>query len=49
MYTKSDIFIIVICAVLVIGIYIYRKASGDMWYGIQWKNVFRAIRNKLFK
>ena len=49
MYTKFDMFVIVICAVLVIGIYIYRKASDEMWYGIQWHNIFRAIRNKLFK
>lgn len=48
MYTKFEATIIIICAVVVLATYIYRKASGDMWYGIQWGNVFRFIC-KLFK
>ena len=48
MYTQLDICIIIICAILVIGGYIYRKATGDMWYGINWKLVWKNIQ-KLFK
>ena len=44
MYTRLDMAIIVVCVVLVIGIYIYRKASGEMWYGINWGRVFYEIR-----
>ena len=44
MYQGHDIVIITISAILVIGIYIYRKASGDMWYGVQWGRVFYEIR-----
>ncbi len=49
MYTKLDICIIVICAVALIGIYIYRKASGQMWYGINWKRAFYEIRRAVCK
>ena len=49
MYTKLDILIIVIFAILVIGIYIYRKASGEMWYGINWKRCFYEIRRAICK
>lgn len=49
MYTKLDIFIITICAIAVIGGYIYRKASGDMWYGINWTRVFYEIRRAVCK
>lgn len=48
MYTELEIIIIITCTILVIGIYICRKASGEMWYGINWNNVFRTIR-KFFK
>lgn len=49
MYTKLDICITVIVAILVIGGYIYRKASGDMWYGINWKRAFYEIRRAICK
>lgn len=49
MYTKLDICIIIICAVLVIGIYIGLKASGEMWYGINWTRVFYEIRRAVCK
>lgn len=48
MYTELELIIIITCAVLFIGIYIYRKANGEMWYGINWNNVFRTIL-KFFK
>lgn len=48
MYTELEIIIIITCAVFGIGIYIYRKASGDMWHGINWKLVWEYIK-KLFK
>ena len=37
-----------VCAIYIVAYYIWAKASGQMWYGIQWRNVFRAII-KLFK
>lgn len=49
MYTRFDILVIVVCAVLVIGIYIYGKVSGHMWYGINWGRVFYEIRRSICK
>ena len=49
MYTQLDIIIITICTILVIGIYICRKASGEMWYGINWTRVFYEIRRTVCK
>lgn len=48
MYTNLEVFCIIICATFVIGSYIYLKASGHMWYGINWKAVWNYIK-KLFK
>lgn len=49
MYTTIEITIIVICAVALIGIYIYLKATGVMWYGINWKRCFYEIRRAICK
>ena len=43
-----DALIIITCAVMTLGCYIYLKASGTWWYGINWKMVAKTIR-KLFK
>lgn len=47
MYTNLDICIIIICAVLGIGCYIYLKASGEMWYGVQWGRIFYEFRRSV--
>lgn len=39
--------ILVTCAVSTVAIYIYMKISGEMWYGIQWGNLFRFIRRQI--
>lgn len=49
MYTELELIIIITCAILVIGGYIYRKASGEMWYGINWTRVFYEIRRAVCK
>ena len=49
MYTELDILIIVICAIFVVGYYIYAKVSGEMWYGINWRRVFYEIRRGICK
>lgn len=49
MYTELDIFIITICAIGTIGIYIYFKATGEWWYGINWTRVFYEIRRAVCK
>lgn len=49
MYTNLDLVIIIVCAILFIGIYIYRKATGQMWYGINWGRIFYEIRRGICK
>ena len=49
MHTQIDICIIVICTIFVVGSYIYLKASGEMWYGINWTRVFYEIRRGICK
>lgn len=43
-----DTFIIIVCAVLALGSYIYLRATGAMWNYINWKAVAKAIA-KLFR
>lgn len=38
--------ICIICAIYIVAYYIWAKASGVMWYGVQWKNVFRRLRRR---
>ena len=49
MYNNLEIIIISICAIIGISTYIYRKATGDMWYGINWGRVFYEIRRWICK
>lgn len=49
MYTWLDAQIIIICVIIGIGTYICRKATGDMWYGINWSRVFYEIRRWICK
>ena len=49
MYNNLELFIIIICAVSLVGIYIYLKVSGEMWYGINWHRVFYEIRRAFCK
>ena len=42
-----DTFILIICAVGTLGSYIYLKASGVMWYGIRWDNIFYHLRRNV--
>lgn len=44
MYNNLELGIIAVCAVVGVVIYIYLKASGEMWYGINWKAVAKSIR-----
>ena len=37
-------FITTIFSIITVGCYIYLKASGHMWYGINWRRVFYEIR-----
>lgn len=49
MYTKLDIIVIIICAVIFIGAYIGLKASGELSFGINWKKCFYEIRRAICK
>ena len=44
-----DTFIITTCIILFVAIYIYRKVSGQMWYGINWNRIFYEIRRAICK
>lgn len=39
----------IICIITIVAIYIYRKVTGDMWYGINWNYLFRIVRKFLSK
>ena len=47
-YSTLDIIIIAICGIFLLIAYIYGKATGTMWYGIRWDNIFRGI-GKFFR
>lgn len=47
--SNGEICITTIVAVLVIVSYIYLKATGVMWYGINWKRTFYEIRRGICK
>ena len=39
-----ETLVTIICATITLGCYIALKASGEMWYGIQWGRIFYEIR-----
>lgn len=41
---SADTFIIIICAIITVGGYIYLKVTNTLWYGINWGYIFRSIR-----
>lgn len=51
-----DTIITIVCIIVGLSCYIYLKATGELWYGIRWDNIFYDIRRsvcrlllKLFK
>ena len=44
MYSNFDIFGITVCAVMGLGIYIYLKATGELWNYVNWKLIWKCIR-----
>lgn len=42
-----ETMIIIICAVMTLGCYIYLKATGIWWYGIQWGRIFYEFRRSV--
>ena len=43
-YDPFGLTLAIIGLVMAMVIYIYLKASGEMWYGINWGRVFYEIR-----